>query len=322
MDYSMFEKRIIDNGEPGLAWLDNMQNYSRTNGEPDMKDIKVTGGNPCLEQSLESYELCCLVETFPNHHDSLKEFLETLECAFLYGKSVTLGEVHWEETNELMKRNRRIGTSMSGIVQFITNHGLGEMKRWCEEGYDHLENVDQSISEWLQIPESIKKTSVKPSGTLSLVAGATPGIHHPKSRYYIRRMRILKDSEVVVEFPVKIDEEDIRIESEVSIWEKTALTAFFQMNWADNQTSSTVTFDKEKEGHEIPRVLDYFQWVLKGVSFLPVSENEEPFPQMPYEKITKEDYKARIKYLKPLNLGGLKDKAIGEKFCTNDKCLL
>ena len=35
----------------------------------DDKDHRVMGGNPCLEQSLESYELCCLVETFPNNHD-------------------------------------------------------------------------------------------------------------------------------------------------------------------------------------------------------------------------------------------------------------
>ena len=30
----------------------------------DDKDHRAMGGNPCLEQTLESYELCCLVETF------------------------------------------------------------------------------------------------------------------------------------------------------------------------------------------------------------------------------------------------------------------
>ena len=42
----------------------------------------------------------------------------------------------------------------------------------------------------MAIPRSIKTTSIKPSGTVSLLAGATPGIHFPESRYYIRRMRL------------------------------------------------------------------------------------------------------------------------------------
>ena len=64
MDYTEACERVKLNGEPGFAWLENMQNYSRMNNGPDYKDHRVKGGNPCLEQSLESYELCCLVETF------------------------------------------------------------------------------------------------------------------------------------------------------------------------------------------------------------------------------------------------------------------
>src|ERR1700733_11955060 len=85
----------------------------------DYKDRRAQGGNPCLEQSLESYELCCLVETFPHNHESLEDYLITLKYAYLYAKTVTLGETHWPDTNRVMLRNRRIGCSMSGIVQFI-----------------------------------------------------------------------------------------------------------------------------------------------------------------------------------------------------------
>ena len=52
-----------------------------------------------------------------------------------------------------------------------------------------LQEYDQRISEWLCVRQSIKLTSVKPSGTISLVAGATPGLHYPESRFYIRRLR-------------------------------------------------------------------------------------------------------------------------------------
>jgi len=53
------------------------------NGRPDNKDHRAGGGNPCLEQTLESYELCCLVETFPTNHENLEDYKRTLKvrCA-------------------------------------------------------------------------------------------------------------------------------------------------------------------------------------------------------------------------------------------------
>ena len=78
MDYSQAVENIRTNGEPGFCWLDNMQKYGRMCDPPDYKDIRALGGNPCLEQTLESYEMCCLVETFPNNHSSLKDYLDTL----------------------------------------------------------------------------------------------------------------------------------------------------------------------------------------------------------------------------------------------------
>ena len=54
MDYAEICERVCNNGEPGFAWLENMQAYSRMNGKPDYKDIRARGGNPCLEQTLES----------------------------------------------------------------------------------------------------------------------------------------------------------------------------------------------------------------------------------------------------------------------------
>ena len=90
-DYSEIASRIAKNGEPGLAWLENMRKYGRMMDPPNNKDIRAAGGNPCLEQTLESFEMCCLVETFPDNHETIEEFKETLELAFLYAKTVTLG---------------------------------------------------------------------------------------------------------------------------------------------------------------------------------------------------------------------------------------
>lgn len=84
--------------------------------------------------------MCCLVETFPDRHSVLAEFKDTLELAFMYAKTVTLGlpSDQWPRTAEVMARNRRIGTSMSGIAQFVSKRGGRRFTEWCETGYQHL----------------------------------------------------------------------------------------------------------------------------------------------------------------------------------------
>ena len=61
MSYDSVCERVAINGEPGFAWLENMRAYGRMADPPNHTDYRVMGGNPCLEQSLESYEMCCLV---------------------------------------------------------------------------------------------------------------------------------------------------------------------------------------------------------------------------------------------------------------------
>ena len=341
MDYTEVAKRIVDNGEPGLALLENMRHYSRMKNGGDDKDHRVAGGNPCLEQSLESYELCCLVETFPNNHDSLEDYQRTLKYAYLYAKSVTLGKTHWSDTNRVMLRNRRIGCSVSGVAQFITNRGLEELRTWLENGYDTIQDWDCMYSDWFAIPKSIKTTSVKPSGTVSLLAGATPGLHYPESRFYIRRVRLSKHSELieplkkagykieeafgsedttmVIEVPVDVGE-GIRTAAELSIWEQFSLAAFLQRHWADNQVSCTATFNPETEAEELPYVLNYFQYRLKGISLLP-RHDYGAYPQMPYEAIDEKVYKKQTKKLNKLSFGVIKnEEAEIDKFCNNDSC--
>ena len=122
----------------------------------------------CSEQSLESYELCCLVEVFLNNHDTIEEYLDTLKYAYLYSKTVTLGKTHWVETNRVLLRNRRIGTSLTGIAQFLArrNNNIAELKQWLIRGYDNIQKYDKIYSEFFAIPRSIKTTTVKPSGCM------------------------------------------------------------------------------------------------------------------------------------------------------------
>lgn len=111
----------------------------------------------------------------------------------MYAKLVTLGLPHWDDSVEVMARNRRIGCSMSGIAQFVSTRGIDNLVKWCDQGYEFLRKYDEYLSdELLKIPRSVKITSIKPSGTVSLLAGATPGVHFPHSTYYTRRVRLGK----------------------------------------------------------------------------------------------------------------------------------
>ena len=341
MNYEPAAERVRYNGEPGFAWLHNMKAYGRMADAPNWKDRRASGGNPCLEQTLESYELCCLVETFPNNHDSVEDYLETLKYAYLYAKTVTLGQTHWPETNRVMLRNRRIGCSMSGIAQFVADKGLGQLQAWMDKGYAHIQTLDENYSDWMAIPRSIKTTSIKPSGTVSLLAGATPGIHFPESRYYIRRMRLgigsnlvpalekagyklepafgSEETTLVVEIPVDVGE-GVRTLDSVSMWEQLGMASLAQRYWADNQVSCTVTFDPDSEGSQIAAALDQFQYQLKGISFLPRLDLGA-YPQMPYESIDAETYHDMKSQLGKLSFGRIKgEEIVVERFCDNDVC--
>lgn len=292
---------------------------------------------------MEDKELCCLVETFPTRCDGLEDYKRTLKFAYLYAKTVTLCNTHWEETNRVMLRNRRIGTSMSGVAQMIDSYGIDTLKQYCEAGYDEIAKYDNIYSEWLCVPKSIKTTSVKPSGSVSLLAGVTPGIHFPENTTYIRRMRIAASSDMiqplidagytiekdlndqsgktlVVEIPVKV--EGVRKQDDVSMWEQLSIAAFMQKYWADNQVSATITFDPERDGKDIAKALNYFQYQLKGISFLPKVE-KGAYHQMPYESIDDETYNNMLSKLQKIQWKAHStEEAVGEKFCTNDSCSL
>lgn len=114
--------------------------------------------------------------------------------------------------------------------------------------------------------------------------------------------------------------EGIRTVSDVSMWEQMSLAAFMQKYWADNQVSCTVTFDPKTEGKDIAYALNYFQYQLKGISFLPKSE-VGAYRQMPYEEITQKTYDKMVNELKFLSFRQVKgNEAIVDKFCNNDTC--
>ncbi|HOD49041.1 MAG TPA: fused protease/ribonucleoside-triphosphate reductase [Candidatus Hydrogenedentes bacterium] len=339
MDYNGVGTQTAKNGEPGYFWLENARAYGRLKDGENWIDAKVAGTNPCAEQSLESYEICNLVETFPSRHETLEEFKRTLKFAYLYAKTVTLVPTHNERTNAIMLRNRRIGLSQSGIVESFERHGRRTHFNWCDEGYKYVCNLDRIYAQWLCVPESVKKTSIKPSGTVSLLPGVTPGIHYAHAKYYLRAMRIDKTSRLVeplrksgyhieesvygdntwvVYFPVKTENFE-RSKNDVSVWEQVENVAQMQYYWADNQVSATITF-KTEEARDIPRILELYETRLKSISFLPMVDHQ--YAQAPYQEISKEMYEHAMSRLAPLDFSQMYTDEAQDLYCDGDKCEL
>lgn len=344
-NYDHLVPNIAMNGEPGLLYLDLTQQYGRLVDPPNNRDHRVVGVNPCAEQALEHMELCTLVETYPYHHDRYEDYRETLKAAYLYAKAVTLLPTPWPESNEVMQRNRRIGTSVTGVVQFTEERGLQTLREWLDKGYEFVCHRDVIYSEWLGVRESNKKTSVKPSGTTSLLSGTTPGKHFPEFVVYLRRYRLMKldpmvaiarkagyhvepdvtdpKNTVVVTFPARGP--DVRSQEQVSVWEKTHLAAMLQRYWADNQVSATLTF-REDERDQIGPIINNFDGQLKVMSFLPILEHGA-YAQMPYEAITIDEWEALASAARPIDFDAIYDsaesrQAEGEQFCNNDSCVI
>jgi len=341
--YEDYVDLIADNGEPGFIWLDVARNYGRLADSPDYKDTRIMGFNPCAEQPLESYELCTLVEVHLNRHESKEDFLKTLKFAYLYGKTVTLMPTHWQITNGIMQRNRRIGTSLTGIAAFADEHGLPTTREWMDEGYQTIRKYDHQYSEWLCVRESVRVTTVKPSGSVSLLSGATPGVHWgPGGAFYLRAIRFgnqdpmlhlfkaagykIEDDLVsantsVVYFPVASGHK--RSEKQVSLFEKIGLAATAQKYWSDNGVSVTLSFDKEEEKKFVAPALNMYEGQLKAVSFLPMGN--QTYPQQPYTEISREEYNAYVGTIGKIDWSAIYDgkdnlDAESEKYCSTDAC--
>jgi adenosylcobalamin-dependent ribonucleoside-triphosphate reductase len=338
MDYRAVAERTVDNGEPGYFWLDAAKRFGRLVDPENGADEGAEGSNPCVEQTLWHKELCTLVETYPANHDSLEDYLETLRVAYLYAKAVTLVPTGDPSTDAVMQRNRRVGCSMTGIVQAINRHGYRRFFDWCDRAYHAIQRLDRRYAAWLRVPRSIKTTSVKPSGTVSILAGATPGVHWEHAPHYLRRIRVAQDHPLVeicaaagypvepdvysrqtqvITFPVRVANVG-RGKADVSLWEKVDLAAQMQRYWADNQVSLTAELDPEREAAELPRVLEAYEDRLKAAAFLPSAGHG--YEQPPYETITAAQYEALVSKLRPLEGGIPHEHELEARYCEGGAC--
>jgi ribonucleoside-triphosphate reductase (thioredoxin) len=335
-DYDEIAASIIVNGEPGIVNMELSRHFGRMiDGLQEDIDGDAEGTNPCGEITLGNGEPCNLFEIFPLIAEEQGwDLKEAFGLAARYAKRVTFSNYEWEVSRKIIAKNRRIGVSMSGIQDWVLKNFGGrlvvgwdgiepiyneEAVKAVDELYHAVVKADLDYSAKLGCNPSNKRTTVKPSGTVSKLAGVSEGVHYHYDKYLIQRIRFQANDPLipaikmagyhiedcvysantkVVEFLVKAasaDEEGFISAGEVSIEEQFAVQAFMQKYWADNSVSCTITFHEHEHDKIAPLFVQYKD-VTKSTSLLPFSGHG--YQQAPKEPILKEVYEERIKAIK------------------------
>jgi len=326
------------NGEPyGLINLEASRRMGRT-GEMQYPDPDVMGYNPCAEQSLAPFETCCLAEIYLPNIESEKELKKVAVYLYRINKHSLSIKCAVKETEDIVHRHMRMGIGVTGYLQ-----ATEEQRSWLESCYIYLREYDRIYSRDAGFPTSIKLTTVKPSGTLSLLAGVTPGAHPGYSEHYIRRIRMSANSElvsvcrnngfrieyvrnfdgtedhstVVVEFPCKFPKGTM-FASDMSAVDQLEVIKRLQAEWSDNSVSVTVYYKKE-ELDQIKAWLRENYVNVKSVSFL--LHNDHGFDQAPLEEIDKKTYNKLKKQCTPItSLHEIKMEDVEIDDCASGSC--
>jgi ribonucleotide reductase alpha subunit len=294
----------------------------------------------CAEQSLADKETCCLAEVYLPNISSFEELKKCVSYLYRVCKhSLTLPCADSRETQEIVHRNMRMGIGMTGVLQ-----ASEEQREWLKPCYEFLRTFDRIYSQFESFPTSVKLTTCKPSGTLSILGRCTSGIHPGFAQYYIRRIRVAAESKLinlakehgyhveyvqnfdgsndytthVISFPYSLPEGTVLAENSTAV-QQMEYVKWLQTVWSDNSVSVTVYYRKE----ELPEIKEWlwknYNDSVKTISFL--LHSEHGFKQAPLEKITKEQYDEMVRTTRPiLNAEGICYSAGDEKFVGEGEC--
>lgn len=309
-------------GEPyGLVNLEACRRYGRlVDGSDYRPDPLVLGVNPCAEITLEDREACNLAEVYLPNITSLKEFKQVVKLLYIGCKTISRVPFSNPLSEEVSQRNHRIGIGLTGWMAAPKWRDANKL----DAVYRHLERCDVHYSNLMGLNTSIKLTTVKPSGTLSLLTENCPsGVHAAFGRHLIRRIRFAasdplvdvclahgyhvepvkqldgttKHDTLVVSFPMAYGPETI-CEENITVFDQLEQQRILQTYWADNSVSATHYF----RPHEMDGIKDWlatnYPDGVKTASFL--LANDHGFAQAPLEKITEEEYHALCDRTRPI----------------------
>jgi ribonucleotide reductase alpha subunit len=320
------------NGEPyGFFNLESSVKYGRMGEE--RPDTSIVGVNPCAEIPLSNRESCNLSEIYLPMVGSKEELIDVACLLYKVQKAVAALSYLDPASDKITSQNMRLGLGVTGVAQAL------DRVDWLDDTYKALRELDSAWSAERGWPESVRLTTVKPSGTLSLLPGVTPGVHPGFSQYFVKRMRMASSDilvnyckskgyfveplrnfdgsqdprTVVVEFPCKFPEGTVLAEDMTAI-DQMDLVRKLQRVWADNAVSVTVYYKPE----ELEGIQDYLKehWSeMKSVSFL--LHSEHGFDQAPMGELLEEDYLKILETTTPLG-----EKLSGSTIMTDDDMAL
>ncbi len=334
----MSNNSILYTARPSLERIKEILHSIRINGEPGFingaealrRKGTFEGLNPCGEILLRSKQCCNLTTnnllSFVNERNELDtaKLEEVLKLSVRVAIRMTLVDVELPDWNQVMKEDRIVGVSLTGIMDMVnkTNMSYGELSVLFKHLRETVHEEGKRYCKELEITPPTLMTTIKPEGTLSTLPCVSSGIHYAHSNYYIRRIRIAASDPLykmiekqgcypiynevgqtdenctikVIEFPVKAPEGKTKYD--VGAIEQLELYKLSMINWTDHNTSITVHV-KENEWDDVA------EWLYRnfdygvGVTFLPLYE--ETYPLLPFERTTKENYEKRVRSIKPID---------------------
>lgn len=288
---------------------------------------------------MANYETCCLAEIFLPNIESADQLFDVASLLYRVNKHSLALPCHNKETEKIVHKNMRMGIGITGYLQ-----ATEEQRSWLRNCYTRLREFDREYSAKHGWPISIKLTTCKPSGTLSLLPGVTSGVHPAYSQYLIRRIRLSSDSPlvdvirdsgypvefargydgtpdrttVVAEFPFAYPKGTV-LAKDMSAIDQLEVVRRLQTEWSDNAVSCTVYYRKEELESIKEYLSKYYNDNFKSLSFL--LHSEHGFDQAPLEEITEEEYNKRVKKSKPItSIDSFNDEVDTSAECINGVC--
>lgn len=302
---------LSNSGEPGI-YFSNDQNW---------------GTNPCCEIALRPYQFCNLCEINVSNIESQEDLNERVKVAAFIGTlQASYTDFHylrdiWRKTTE---KDALIGVGMTGIAS-------GEIFKYnLEEAAEIVKKENERVAKIIGINKAARTTTIKPSGTSSLVLGTSSGIHDWYDEYYIRSIRLGKNESLYTHLQIyhpELIEDDFfkpKIQSIVSLPQSAPKNSFlrnnstaidilervkkFNIEWVKNghkkgentNNVSATIYIKPEEWKNVGEWMWENKEYYNGLSVLPYDGGS--YVQAPFQTINEEKFNELVSHLHEIDL--------------------
>lgn len=308
--FALWKKiELSGSGEPGFYFTNNTD----------------WGTNPCCEIALRPFQFCNLCEVNVSDVDNQEELNARAAAASFFG-TLQAGFTNFHYLREIWKttteREALIGVGMTGIAS-------GKVLQLdLKEVAEIVKKVNLHLSCRIKIEFAARCTTIKPSGTSSIILGTSSGIHAWHNDYYIRRVRIgknealydyLKDNhpelleddllnskqgiiripQMAPEGSVLRDENAMELLHRIKKFNTEWVRNGYRNGSNANNVSATVSM-KDKDWQKVGEWMWENKASYNGLSVLPFDNGN--YRQAPFEDISQEVFETLESSLKDLDL--------------------